>query len=376
MNSQQQKVSPVTDHGTHAAPAAPGRDAIALSLHALYKGRKPRYFENPVPRSEGGADPLDAIAVWWRAEPLPHWHYVTYGFSELYAKQQKNPAISGYGFELTLRLAIDPGAVEPPLWPMLLLQNLARYVFASGNVFHDGHRLSTNGPITLGMPTDLCALGFAFDPELPAITTPNGHVAFLQVIGLTVDEEHAAQQWETRKLLHLLLPRMPLWITELHRTSLLADPELLALVNSGIGKDGSSCVALYADALDVRERKRWLRQSQVEVTLGARQITQLAELLPLRLPYGRPLTLSGPRWKLQFQAAKRNRWCIESGVLKLFVSPGSVHEFATLLHPYQGVYKLPSFQNILWDVKQTTIRNTQGEVVTVIGPDRRQRKRA
>jgi suppressor of fused-like protein len=370
----QHNVLPDTD-SANPAPA-PGRDAIALALHALYKGRKPRWFENPLPWRDGGEDPLDAIAVWQRAEPLPHWHYVSYGFSELYAKQLKNPLISGFGFELTLRLAIEPGMVEPPLWPMHLLQNLARYVFASGNAFHDGHRLSTNGPITLGRPTELCALGFAFDPELPAVNTPNGHLAFLQVIGLTVDEERAAQQWETRKLLHLLQPDMPLWITDLARGSLLADPTMLALVNNGIAKDGSSCVAVYADALDVRERKRWLRKSQIEVTLGARQITQLAELLPLRLPYGRAFTLSGPRWKLHFQVARRNAWRIEGKVLRLFVSQKSVHEFATLLHPHQGVYKLPSFQHILWDVKQTTIRNPQGEVVNVIGPDRRQRPRA
>ncbi len=276
---------------------------------------------------------------------------------------------------MTFRLAVESGVIEPPLWPMHLLQSLARYVFKSGNGFHAGHRLSTNGPISLGSPTALCALGFAFDPELPAITTPNGHVTFLQLIGLTLDEERAAQQWDTRKLLDLLLPDMPLWITDLRRPSMLLAPALQAKVAQAASQDGSSCVAVYADALDISTTKRLLRRPSADVTLGARQIAQLAELLPLRLPFGRDFTLAGPRWKLQFQVAKRNKWLIEHGVLKLFVTPASVQEFATLLHPHQGVYKLPSFQNIRWDVKQTMIRNPHGEIVDIVGADRRQRAR-
>jgi suppressor of fused-like protein len=376
MNSLHQTALPAQADGKAAAPPAPGRDALVHALDALYSGRQPRLFDNPLPRRQGGEDPLDAIAVWRRAEPLPHWHYVTHGFTELYAKHSGNPLVSGFGFELTFRLACEPGATEPPLWPMHLLQSLACYVFKSGNAFHDGHRLSTNGPITLGSPTRLGALGFAFDPELPAIDTPNGHLAFLQVIGLAVDEERAAQQWETRKLLDLLRARLPLWITDLKRASLLDEPAMLARVNAGIAQDGSSCVAVYADVLEVRQRKRLLRRGQAEITLGARQIAQLAELLPLRLPFGRAFTLAGPRWKLQFTVARRNRWRIERGVLKLFVARASVHEFATLLHPHQGVYKLPAFQNILWDVRQTTIRSPHGDVVDVFGADRRQRQRA
>ena len=346
---------------------APGWQAIARALDALYTGRKPRQYDNPNPWRLGGEDPLDAISVWQRAEPLPHWHYVTAGFSELYAKQGNNKAVSGFGFELSLRVAAEPGATEPPLWPMHLLQNLARYVFKSGNAFHDGHRLDTNGPISLGGLTRLCALGFAFDPELPAIDTPNGHLAFLQVIGLTQDEARAAQQWETRKLLDLLRPDIPLWITDLKRSSLLARPTVLAQVNKGIRLDGSACVAVYADLLQVALRKQFLRRTLAEITLGARQIVQLAELLPLRLPFGRPFTLSGPGWKLHFEAAPRNRWRIERGVLTIRVNPSGVQELATLLHPRQGVYKLPAFPGILWNVQKTTIRNAQGDVVEVVG---------
>ncbi|MES2317303.1 MAG: suppressor of fused domain protein [Pseudomonadota bacterium] len=367
MKPQHNKALPEHGNGKDSDAVAPGRAALMDTLMALYKGRHPRQFDNPLLMRLGGEDPLDMICVWQRAEPVPHWHFVTFGLSELYNKQSKDPAISGFGFELTLRLAVEPGATEPPAWPLYLLQSLARYVFLSGNGFHDGHRLSTNGPITLGSPSHLCALGFAFDPELPAIQTPNGHVAFLQAIGLTQDEERAAQQWETRKLLDLLHPHMPLWITDLQRGTLLAEQDALGLVNAAIARDGSSCVAVYADALIVREHKQFLRRRSADITLGARQIAQLAELLPLRLPFGRPFTLIGPEWKLQFLAAKRNKWSIDQRVLTLHVAPASVQELATLLHPRQGVYKLPSFDNIRWDVQHTNIRNAQGDIVDVIG---------
>lgn len=30
---------------------------------------------------------------------VPHWHYVTYGYSELYEKECEDPAVSGYGLK-------------------------------------------------------------------------------------------------------------------------------------------------------------------------------------------------------------------------------------------------------------------------------------
>ncbi|MDI9654077.1 suppressor of fused domain protein, partial [Burkholderia cenocepacia] len=61
----------------------------------------------------GGPDPLDGISVWRRAAPVPHWHFVTYGLSELYAKESDDPAVSGFGFELTMRVA-DHRRLDPP----------------------------------------------------------------------------------------------------------------------------------------------------------------------------------------------------------------------------------------------------------------------
>lgn len=352
---------------TPSSLPAPGRDAISRTLDALYKGRQPRIFDNPVPLSRGGDDPLDAISVWQRNEPVPHWHYVSYGLSDLYGKTSSSAA-SGHGFELTLRVAAERDALEPPLWPMHLLQSLARYVYRTGHGFHDGHRMSANGPITLATPSELCSMAFTFDRELPPIDTPNGRLAFLQVVGITLDEEAVAHKWDTRKLLDTLLPHMPLLTTNAQRSSLLGQPGVMAAATEGIRRDGSSSSAAFTDVLDISEQKRFLRQSQFRLTLGARQVEQLAEFIPLRLPFEKSFLLAGPRAKLLVVPGKNNKAKMgRDGTLQLSVSPAAVKEFATLLHPRQGVYKMPSFQHILWDVKPTTIRNAEGDIVDVIG---------
>ena len=49
----------------------------------------------------GGKDPLDGISVYDGGD---YFHFVTFGFSELYEKESKDYEYSGYGFELTLKL--------------------------------------------------------------------------------------------------------------------------------------------------------------------------------------------------------------------------------------------------------------------------------
>ena len=91
--------------------------------------------------------------------PETHYHFVTYGFSELYEKESDDPEMSGYGFELTFRLACDAADDdEPPAWPLNFLQNLARYVFSTGNAFDERHHLTLNGPIALGEETGITAI--------------------------------------------------------------------------------------------------------------------------------------------------------------------------------------------------------------------------
>jgi hypothetical protein len=124
-----------------------GWDAIDRALAPIYGDAEPRFHYGTVIKwMLGGPDPLDGVSIYRVEQPVPHWHFVSYGLTELYAKESDDPEVSGWGFELTFRL-VRGGEETPPAWAMNLLQNLARYVFCSGNPFDEHHHLSANGPI-------------------------------------------------------------------------------------------------------------------------------------------------------------------------------------------------------------------------------------
>lgn len=200
-----------------------GWDAIDGALRQLYGAAKPLHLGTRHPWALGGRDPLDGISIFARPGPIPHWHYISYGMSELYHKESSDPEVSGWGFEFTFRLVRRPDDAEPPIWAANLLQNLGRYVFDSGKWFEPGHTMKASGPIaTDHADCAIRALTFAIDPELGAIGTPNGSVKFLQVVGLTLEEYEAAKGGAAPALLERLSPRLPLYVTDIDRGSLLS----------------------------------------------------------------------------------------------------------------------------------------------------------
>lgn len=343
----------------------PGWDALNAALAALYPGQEPKHFGTAMPWTLGGQDPLDGISVFWSDTPEPHWHYVTYGFSELYDKQSDDAQESGFGFELTFRLAAPADAgpdSTPPSWPMSLLQNLARYVFKSGNAFEPGHHLDANGPIALDTGTALRHLAFIEDPQLPALSTANGRVRLLQVVGLTDEEMAAVKRWSTTALLELLEPAMPLWITHLERGSLLADPALAAQVEAGSAKDGSTTAMLFMDAL------HWERDGEAfELVLGAGKVASVLELLPLRLGHGRALTLLDRERSWRFEAGAEDAVQLESEAsVRCTLCPASLQALLAQLKPARGQYALPGGR-LRIRVEPTELRDAQGKVVRTIG---------
>ncbi|MBF6211230.1 suppressor of fused domain protein [Nocardia puris] len=200
-----------------------GWDAIDGALAQLYGGQAPVHWTVGHPWSLGGPDPLEGISAYRRDDPVPHWHYVGYGMSELGEKEWDDPEVSGWGFEFTFRLATD--AEQPPVWPANFMQNLAKYVFQSGKWFEPGHTIKANGPIAADRPDSaIQAVGFVPDPELGTIATVNGRVAFLQIVGLTMTEYRAALGGKLLGLLDGLAPRLPLFVTDIDRSSLVAEP--------------------------------------------------------------------------------------------------------------------------------------------------------
>lgn len=353
------------DATQHDDDDTPGWNALNAALAALYPGQEPKHFGTGLPYTLGGQDPLDGISVYWSDALRPHWHYVTYGFSELYAKESEDLEESGFGFELTFRLAAAPGEgpdSTPPTWPMSLLQNLARYVFKSGNGFEHGHHLDANGPIALDTGTALCHLAFVEDPQLPPRATANGQVRFLQLVGLTDDEMRAIKRWSANALLQLLEPAMPLWITDLDRGSLLDDPERAAAAAAGSAREGSTTGMLFVDALE------WTRDGEVvELVLGAGKVPSVLELLPARLPHGNDLSLLDRDHAWTFQPGVEDAVVVseDAGRVVCTLSPATLQRLLDDLRPQRGVYALSSGLRIR--VAPTDLRDAQGAVVRTIG---------
>lgn len=212
---------------TYKEDEAPGWLAIDEKLDGLYPNKEPDLHMGTIHRySLGGPDPIDGVSIYKRHDPSPHLHYVSYGMSELYYNEDSAGGdFSKWGFELTFRLwmaekglpAIDE---DFPIWPINLMQNLARYVFDSNKWFEDGHFIPANGPIKADSETAMVALLITNDPELGQIDTPHGKVSFLQLVGTTQDENDAlfAKQISATDLKSALELQDRLLITNLSRS--------------------------------------------------------------------------------------------------------------------------------------------------------------
>ena len=153
---------------------------ISNRIKEFYPEQEGLYYGTILPGYLGGNDPLDGVEIWKSDKGCPHWLYVTYGFTDLYPddeddtngddcddtdgedniddsdgiNNEDDDPVSGFGFELTFRLKRGDDDT-PPGWPINMLQNLARYVFSTGNTFDSGHYLNANGPIALETDTQL-----------------------------------------------------------------------------------------------------------------------------------------------------------------------------------------------------------------------------
>lgn len=344
-----------------AADSAPGWDAIDGAVQPLYPGQEPRHWGTIIKWMLGGRDPLDGISAYRADGPPPHWHFVSYGMTELYAKDSEDSERSGWGFEFTFRLARNPEGEEPPMWAVNLLQNVGRYVFDSGNTLGHGHYLDANGPIAQSVSTDLVALLFLRDPQLPPIDTPHGSVEFLQVIGITADEYAACRAWNSEGFAQVMRQSNPLLITDLHRKSILNDPDVARQVAEGQARDGSSSEALNVDSLRWRqENDRWI------IEMAATAFGAIPLYVRGRLDHGRHLAIVGSEQAVVFKPDAGNSVSSEDEILMITLSPESVRALAETAAEKRGTYVLPGL-DVTFDVHAAQIRDQQGNVVREVG---------
>lgn len=343
-----------------------GVAAIATALAHLHGyDVQPAHWGPQRPMRDGGDDPLDGVSAFPAGDT---WHYVTYGLSQLgddVGSFPHRPGASGFGFELTFRLSRHPG--EPaPVWPVLMLQRLARYVFRSANVFRPGDHMDLQEPMGGHPRSEIVGAVFTADPQLPPIQTRHGEVAFVQVVGVASDELEAVKDWSCEAFLRLLATREPLFVTDVLRPSYMRDRDFAAACARGAREDGSSHGSSFASAVRWNELVTE-RGPGVELVIGAIAVPDVLRALRLRLPYNRPFRLQGRRGAIRFVPALATEWRTEGRDLVVGVPWDAAAAMAEGLRPKRGRYPWPGMPGVVFVVEPTDIRGARGELVRVIG---------
>jgi hypothetical protein len=363
MAKKKRPAKPPPPNDSQPVDEAPGWNAIDAALDRLYPDQKNPLHVAAVPHPPLGDGLIYGISA-YRADDPPHWHLVTYGFSELYAKESRDPAVSGWGFELTMRLPRGEGEDQPPAYAVNFLFNLGRYVRGSRNPLGPGHVMDLNGPICIGADTAIRAAAFTTDPQLGTIDTPNGSVEFVQVVGITLDEYDACGDWHTARVLEILREVNPLLITDLARRSVFEDARAAARLEEGIDRDGSQSDRMFVNVVDwVADR----RKKTVTATLGARGVSGLVRKLRSRLLHGRDFMVVGREKVIAVVPADSAGWRTEEGVLVLEVTAALVRAMRKQLRPIRGTYTWPKLPGVTLVVVPSEITDPEGKVIEVIG---------
>jgi len=335
---------PVRRAAAEPASDGPGAAAIDRRVDRIDGGPELHRYRPRAPHRFRGNGPLRAVTSHRLADP-DHFHLVTYGLTELTEKQSDDLGRSGWGFELSLRVAAGPPTTpdDDPSWAVDLLTNLAAYVWTSGHGFAAGDHVDLRGPIRIGAETDLTAAVLVVDPALGRMRGPFGRLSFLQLVALTADELEVCRTVGTDALTGVLAERDPLLITRLDRGSVLADPAVAARLRL---KEGSPLTELGVATLSVRRGP-----TGTVVQLGAGASAALGSALPRALSNpGATFALVGDDTSVVFSVADQARWQLGPGRLVLDVPPGEVEGLAGLFDGRTGWGHRPAWRGLRWHV--------------------------
>ncbi len=317
---------------------ATGFAAITTALNKRYGNHQVAYFDANNGFTRGSDNLLEGIGVYSSTSEHPHWLYVSYGFSDLNEKESEAPGLSGYGFELTLRLRVDEDSKSAATWPCDLLNDLARAVFQMDTVLKPGTALPLDNPIAPGSGTAIHAFAIVEDPELRSIKTANGTVAFLQVVGLTLDELDLLKRSQPDHFFSIARKGSgQLLILDLNRQSYLEDQSTKTLLQQS---DSSACDSLGAISCPTAE---WYFMTRASVCLPVSVIDPLKKQLMERVLNGFELTLNGSDCKIVFRTASIESFSIEDTALIIELPSDTTKAFAQKLqvvaaiHNFEGI---------------------------------------
>lgn len=164
-----------------------GWDAIDAEFLRVYPGQtNPKHYGTLVKWIFGGNDPLDGISIYDGGD---FYHFVTYGLTELYEKQSRNTELSGYGYEMTLKLKKEGLEDEEAEIKNVcgILQTIARITFTKDECFFPNEFIYTGQTAGMDASQKSKITGFIVvtDPTVQTIQTFNGRVEFRELVGMT-----------------------------------------------------------------------------------------------------------------------------------------------------------------------------------------------
>lgn len=183
--------------------------ATEAELRAHYGEQRLQYYGAMISWRNGGPDPLSGVSVY--LHPDGHWHYIGFGMSERAEKETPNLEVSGWGFELTFRLKAHGPA--HPKWPIVLLNDFARYVFDSRRPLRHADFVERPGD-----PRSRY-WGIVADPVLRPVSTVNGRFDWMQIVALSELEFRRLREDDYQAFLPELEKARPLYVSDITLTA-------------------------------------------------------------------------------------------------------------------------------------------------------------
>ncbi len=351
-------------------------DAIAASLEAIYGDLQPQqHFAPPAPTAGSREGTLHGLSIYTAESPAPHWHYVTYGFSELISQETEESENQKVGFEVTFRLLAQPDdpPSRPPRWPVTMIQNLAHYVFQSGNLVTPGHYLDAQGPIAPKSKTQLKALLFTHDEQLPPIQLSFGRIQFVQAVGITADELRAIESWNADGMLGILRRSYPSLVTDLARESVLADQKIAEEVAQRTRAEGSNSLGSFVSHVELipPDEDEPEETAYHILEIGAVAVPSLQIGLRGRLPFGRNFTLQGQEMSVVLEPLPAEEppsaEIDDDGSLILGLAAEDALQLADDLAAQAGDYAIPEMPELILRVVPSQIQGPDGHVIRTVG---------
>ncbi len=204
-----------------------GWDAIEQEFLRVYPGQtEVLHYGTLIKRIFGGNDPLDGVSIY---DGGSYWHFVSFGLTELNEKESEDKDVSGFGYELTLKLkkdCIEEGDQHEEFSNIVaIMQNLARHIF-SGEIFQPNEWISFANEYDDGLDCSggsrLTGFILIKDTTVNSIMTPNGSVDFLELVGVTTAE---TKTFTGRDSVEAFFKELGSDVTDYYRKSIVYDEE-------------------------------------------------------------------------------------------------------------------------------------------------------